>query len=344
VSRTLSTLQAIVLGVVVLLGLGVIAGAVYVVAAKQWFGQDALHVRAGFRNAGGVEVGTPVRIQGVTAGEVVAVEPPGRKGKEVLVRMRIRGDFRHLVGQDSVAQIVSVGMLGAKAVEIAPGDDDGPPAEDDTLLASKPASEITDVLDQVKTTLENVVEGDGTVGLLVRDPQAYQGLVALLNQARTTLTSIQQDADAVKNLPLVGKYVEDPQRLLVRPREERNRKWFREAELFEDGRAVLTSDGQDRLDGLKGWLDGLKHSGSEVVVVAYADRQHPDPARARTVSTQQARAVTDYLKERLGAHKMGIVSRRKVLPLGLGVSPPPTEERDKLPAPRVEVLVFVPQK
>jgi hypothetical protein len=53
--------------------------------------------------------------------------------------------------------------------------------------------------------------------------------------------------------------------------------------------------------------------------------------------------VVEYLKTRHGAHKMGIFSSRKVVPLGQGVQRPPVPERDALPPARVEVLVFVPQ-
>ena len=73
-SRTLSSLQAILLGVVVLLGIVLVGVAVYAVGSRQWFGSNALHVRAGFPNIQGVEVGTRVRIRGLDAGEVVALD------------------------------------------------------------------------------------------------------------------------------------------------------------------------------------------------------------------------------------------------------------------------------
>ena len=53
--------------------------------------------------------------------------------------------------------------------------------------------------------------------------------------------------------------------------------------------------------------------------------------------------VVNYLKGHHSVQKMGWVTRRKVTPIGLGTGPPPVPERDPLPAPRVEVLVFVPQ-
>jgi len=344
VSRTLSGLQAILLGSVVLLGVGLVGLAVYAVGSRQWFGSNALHVRAGFPNVQGVEVGTRVRIRGLDAGEVVALDVPDATDGQVMMRLRIQGKYRHLVRKNASVQIVSIGMLGARAVEIYPGSKDKDLAAEEDILASKPTTELTDVVEQVKTTLEGVVDGKGTLGKLARDPEAYDALVGLIHQTKSTMVAFQQDAEALKKVPLVGKYVEDPQGLLLRPGHEKNRKWFREAELFEPGRAALTSGGREKLEELRDWLDGLKYKGSEIVVVSYADPQASDRARARTVTTEQSKAVVAYLKDKLKAHKLGVVSWRKVTPLGMGVNPPPGGERQQLPFPRIEVLVFVPQK
>jgi hypothetical protein len=61
------------------------------------------------------------------------------------------------------------------------------------------------------------------------------------------------------------------------------------------------------------------------------------------LTQEQSKAVLEYLKDKHKIHKLGVVSWRKATTLGMGVNPPPTKERETLPAPRVEVLVFVPQ-
>jgi hypothetical protein len=331
------------LGLLLLAGVGLIGAAVFTVGSKKWFGSDALHLRAGFPTVQGVEIGTKVRIRGMDAGEVVAVEAPASTEAAIELKLQVHGKFRNLVRKNATAQIVSVGMLGGKAVEINPGTEQAEIVEDNAVLKSKPTTELTDVLEQVRTTLDSVVEGQGTVGKLARDPQAYDTLVGTLKSIQGAAQSIQVDAEAVKKLPLVGGYVEDPRALLDRPGHERNRKWFRESVLFEPGRAVLTRQGKAELDGLGSWFEGQNHSGSEVVVVAYADPANPDPATARKLTQEQSKVVLEYLRDKHKIHKLGFVSWRTVTSLGMGVNPPPTKERDKLPAPRVEVLIFVPQ-
>jgi phospholipid/cholesterol/gamma-HCH transport system substrate-binding protein len=337
------------LGAAVLLGVGLALFGLFTIGSRGWFGKDALHVRVGFPEIRGVEVGTRVRVQGMDAGEVVSISPPETLGNPVVLRLRLKGEFRTLVRSDSTVQIVSEGMLGAKVLEIHRGA--GPsglaeaaPVSDEALLASEPTTELADVLDQVGHTLKGIQNGEGTLGMLARDPKVYNALLALALQSTDTMASLQQDADAMKRLPLVRGYVEDPVALLVRPDCERNRRHFAEEDLFEPGRAVLTAQGRQRLDGLAPWLEGMKHKGSEVVVVAYANPKSASALTALTVTRQQSDAVCDYLKKQHSVQKMGWFSSRTVKSLGRGTNPPPQHEREPLPPARVEVVVFVPQK
>ncbi len=347
-SRSLTRLQALFLGTTLLLGVGLAVLGLFAVGSRGWFGKDALHVRVGFREIRGVEVGTRVRIQGMDAGEVVAITPPEEPDGPVTLRLRLKSDFRRLVRTDSTVQIVSEGMIGGKVLEIHGGPRKpgvpSEPAGDDALLAGEPSRELNDLIGQVGETLKGIQGGEGTLGKLARDQKAYDALVALLVQGKDTLGSIQQDAEAVKRLPLVNRYVEDPTALLVRPNCERNRQVFAEAALFEPGRAVLTSQGRQRLDELAPWLEGLKHKGSEVVVAAYADPHGTVPGSvALALTRQQSEVVCEYLKDHHSVQKLGWFSSRKVTAVGLGAGPPPAPERDSLPPARVEVLVFVPQ-
>lgn len=349
-SRSLTRFQALVLGLVVLTGTSLAAVGLFAVGSRGWYGRDAIHVRAGFPSVRGVEIGTRVRVQGLDAGEVVGLEPPDRPGGAVVLRMRLRGEFHRLVRPDSLVQIVGEGMLGGKVIEILPGKSandpaaDTEPLADNAMLASAPSAELGDVLGQVNSTLADIRNGEGTLGKLARDPQAYEALLGLLKQGTETMSSVQRDADAFKRMPVVGKYVEDSTELLVRSKCERNRRCFAESDLFEPSRAVLTAQGRDRLDSVAPWLAGMKHKGSDVVVVAYADPgSSVSSAVARTLTRQQSEAVCDYLKSQHAVQKMGWFSSRKVTALGMGTAPPPVPEPDPLPPARVEVLVFVPQ-
>jgi phospholipid/cholesterol/gamma-HCH transport system substrate-binding protein len=369
-------LQALVLGIVVFSGLAVAGVGVFAIGSRQWLWNDAIRLRAGFRDIHGVEVGTRVRVLGREAGAVEAVELPSSPSGEVVLHLKLDGRLRDLVRSDANARIVAEGMVGGKVIEVHPGSDAAEPVADNAVIASRPTTELADVLDQVQGTLQEIDKGSGSLGKLVKDKAAYDELVAILRQARTTLreidkgqgslgrlvkddaaydelvklirqgqgtmVSLKQNADAVKGLPIVRNYVQDPFKELVRPDCACNRQWFHEADLFDPGHAVLTEQGQQRLDNLAPWLDGLKPKGSEVVVASFA-LPSLGYDLARTLTQKQSEAVCDYLTKHHGVHKTGWFSRRKVIPLGCGTDASPVPEKEPLPAPRVEVLVFVPQ-
>jgi len=342
VSRTLSTLQAALLGLLLLAGVGLTAAVVLAVGSRKWFWNDSFHVRAGFPSVNGVEVGTKVRVRGMDAGEVVALEVPASTGGQIQLRLRIHDKFRHLVRADASVQIVSVGMLGGKAVEIDPGTEGAPPVDNDALLASRKSTELSDVMDKVQATLDQALKGEGSLGLLARDPKAYEALVEALHSLRGAAGAVQADAEAMKKFPLVGKYVEDVRGLLDRGTGEYNRKWFPESKLFEPGGAVLTSQGRTELTQLGDWLESLlRHSGAELMVVSYA-APNSSPENARKLTQDQSRVVLEYLNERFNT-RFSFFKKRSAHFLGLGVQPPLPRQDRKLPAPRVEILVFVPQ-
>jgi len=341
-SRSLSTLQAIVLGGAVLTGLALGIVGLFAVGSRHWPWNEPYLVCTSFPKVAGVEAGTRVRVQGVEAGEVESLDFAEQPGGNVVLTLRLDKKLRGRIRADATAQIVGEGLVGGKTIEIDPGNAADPLAEHG-LITSKPTPELTEVLAQVNAALNDLKDSQGTLGKLARDPAAYSALVELLQQSRDTMRSIQQDAEAIKKLPLVRGYVKDATALLVRPDCERNRQVFAESELFEPGRAVLTAQGKKRLDDLAPWLAGLKHKGSEVVVVAYADAKGERGAHVQALTQQQSDSACAYLKDQHAVQKMGWFSSRKVTSLGMGAYPPPAPEKDQLPAARVEVVVFVPQ-
>jgi phospholipid/cholesterol/gamma-HCH transport system substrate-binding protein len=342
VTRSLSPWQALVLGVVVVTGVALGVVGLFAVGGASWPWGSTFHVRAGFPRIHGVEVGTRVRVQGMDAGEVEAIHLPEHPGGDVVLTLRLKGDLRRLVRADARAQIVSEGMVGGKVIEIDPGTAAEAVAEG-APIATRPSTDLTDVLADVSGTLQGIRDGQGTIGKLLKDPDGYAALLALLRQSEKTMASVQQDADAIKRVPVIGGYVEDPQDLLVRPNCERNRWCFADTDLFEPDRAVLTAAGRHHLDDIAPRVNGFRQQGAEVVVVSYADPKTTPAEVARALTRQRSEAVCNYLKDQHGVHKVGWVGSRKVTALGMGVRPPPAPETESLPASRVEVLVFVPQ-
>src|SRR5215203_1632733 len=90
--------QAILLGLVVVVGLALVGGGLFTVGDHHqlWHGTYVVNVK--LPNAGGLDVGSRVRVQGVNAGQVVAVEQPTARGGEIIIRLRLDGRFRTQIG------------------------------------------------------------------------------------------------------------------------------------------------------------------------------------------------------------------------------------------------------
>jgi outer membrane protein OmpA-like peptidoglycan-associated protein len=340
-SRTLTRVQAIILGAAVLVGSVLGVGGLFAIGSRAWPWRDAFDVRVGFAKINGVEVGTRVRVKGVDKGEVVAIELGGDPKEPVLLRLRLDGKLKkqQLLRADATAQIVGDGMLGGKVIEIDPGSPAKAPLGDEALLASQPTIELADALNKVNSLLQRIDDDKGKLGDVVDNTNKA------LKSGQDALKGIGQVADAVKRAPIVRNYVEDPQELLYRPGFERNRQVFAETELFEPGSARLTTPGRQRLNDLGPWLLGLtKHDGAVVTVSAFADSRAADATLAMKLTQEQAKMIASYLKDNGEVYKKLWVLSRDVRSVGLGVNPPPEPEKDILPPARIEVAVFVPQK
>lgn len=421
-SRELTRLQALVLGVIVFAALFLGGYALFAIQERRGLGADAFTVHAGFRDIGGVEVGTRVRVQGIDAGEVEAILPPEVPGEPVKLRIRMTGKLRHLVTRDAKVHVGSDTLLAGKVLRVVPGSAE--PVDDGAILATVESpdvldtvalaagklnsllgeadatlvslrkgegtagkitqdlaqatgklnsvltkvddtlarvqkgegslgkllnddrlyAELTDTLGQIKAAMNDVQSGNGTLGKLVKNNEMYAEALTSIQDMRRMVASVKQNADAIKSLPVVRSYVVDAHKELVRPDCKRTRKWFPEHQLFEPGRAVLTSAGKGRLDDAAAWLNEQKDAGSEVVVAAFADPKQP-PEFAQTLTEKQSQAVVEYLRSQHRVQRMGFWwwSNRQVKAVGVGANPSPMPESEALPAARIELLVFVPE-
>lgn len=83
------------------------------------FREQNYHLTARFDNVGGLKVGAPVSIGGVTVGRVESIDYDIKNYKAV-VRLAIQSRFDH-VPNDSDVAIYTAGLLGGQYVGLSPG-------------------------------------------------------------------------------------------------------------------------------------------------------------------------------------------------------------------------------
>jgi phospholipid/cholesterol/gamma-HCH transport system substrate-binding protein len=358
---------ALVLVVLLLAGF-----AVTQVASRQWRVQRTFTVRAEFASIGGVDPGDRVRVQGMDAGVVSAVVPPAAPGQPVGLVFRVDERLRPLVRSDAIARILTEGVVGAKVVEIVPGRPDAPPLGSEGTIASERPVEMADLLQRASDSLRRVDavaeaaelgltevnaiaaavrKGEGSLGKLVREDEAYRKLVSLSHRGERALGDLEENLAALKRTWPLSRYFNnraffDRDRVLYHPGSARDSRTLRDEELFEPGRSVLTAEGRKRLDDVAAWFRAAKRPSSEVVIAAFTDMP-PDPDLAQILSQEQAEAVRKYLVARHAIDSAGWFSSRKIAAVGFGTETPrptvDTASASNLPARRVEIILFTPQ-
>ena len=379
-ARELSRSRAGILGMVVIACSAMFLMLMIGLASRQGLWAETFELSVGFPEVHDIEPGTPVRIRGVDAGQVIAVEFPETdlaQGETlVLVRLKIDRRYEGRVYADSVARIQSRGLLSTQMIAIHPGTPTSGPLLGDRLRGdagsdlNQVANRLSSVAERADSILSDIQKSQGTLTKLLKDDGLYadargafqdarkmisgvtktvdqvqgevSGLKTLVKNGHETVDSLRQNSDAIKAMPLVRGYVQDPVAILIRPDCDRSRQNFAETDVFEPGRAVLTAEGRERLINAANWLKLEKSKESDIVIVSFANPTSADQTsqEAKSLTQRQSEVVADFLKEQ-GVHKLGWWSRRKVTPIGYGSAPLPYIEKEHLPPAHVQIVLFV---
>jgi phospholipid/cholesterol/gamma-HCH transport system substrate-binding protein len=201
------------MGVFILVAVAIGSAGIFLIGRQELKFVSTYEVRSEFENVAGLTEGAEVRVGGIHRGTVRSIHLPGRPDGKVTVLMVLAADTRAIVKKDSVASIQSAGLLGDKFVELSFGSVDAERLKDGETLDSQAPLDVSElfqkanqILDSTQGELESVQgvtenlnqitakinTGHGTVGKLINDGTLYQ-------QAAAGVTSLQEDADALKH-------------------------------------------------------------------------------------------------------------------------------------------------
>ncbi len=148
----------LIVGGVVLFGLGLFL----IGSSKQLFAHH-YSVYADFNNTATINKGVTVRVSGMDAGTVDAVDIPRTPSGKFRMKLKVDQKFRHLIREDSVATIATEGMVGNQFVQIKKGTDNSPECVPGCTIKSQEAASISqlmqqgnEIADQIKTTIQDV--------------------------------------------------------------------------------------------------------------------------------------------------------------------------------------------
>jgi phospholipid/cholesterol/gamma-HCH transport system substrate-binding protein len=212
--------RAVRLGIFIVLTLAVLAVGVFLIGSRQFLFSSTYELKSNFKNVAGLANGAEVRVGGIHKGTVKQIQLPPQPGGEMSVVMNMEESTRKVIRQDSVASILTEGLLGNKYVEISFGSDNAPNVGDGSTINSTPTMDISDllkktndILDSTKQTMSSVQEssdhfkgisskidsGQGTFGALVNDRSVFNRLNQATDQATLGATAFSENMEALKH-------------------------------------------------------------------------------------------------------------------------------------------------
>ena len=164
--------------------------------------------------AGGVEVGSPVRVMGIKVGKVkeIKFEPdlkmPSGEEVKLVVRLSISKKAWSTVRKDSQFFINLAGVIGEKFVEISPGSSDQPEFKSGELVRGEDPPRIDQLISQsygLAGKIFKLVESNE--GSVVETIQMMNDLVGNLNKLLKQVDKTTKNKEAMKlisNLAIIS--------------------------------------------------------------------------------------------------------------------------------------------
>jgi phospholipid/cholesterol/gamma-HCH transport system substrate-binding protein len=193
-----SNSQKIQLGIFVIIGTLVFLAAIYFIGNKQNMFGNTSHLKAVFVNVNGLQLGNNVRYAGIDIGTVKEIEMIN--DTTISVKMIIDNTIMEHIKTNAIATISSDGLVGNMIINIIPGKGEAPKVKNGGIIQSYSRIGTDAMLETLNVTNENaamltadllkitqeITQGKGTVGMLIRDTIMSKNLQETMNYLRIT--------------------------------------------------------------------------------------------------------------------------------------------------------------
>lgn len=202
-------------GVMFVTALGLVILFAYYLGALNPF-SNSYELNIAYNYAGGIEVGSPVRVMGIKVGKVKEInfDPNGKMpdGEEtkLLVSITISKSAWPTVRRDSQFFINLAGVIGEKFIEISPGTLAQPEFQDGELVRGEDPPRIDQLISQSYGLAGKIFEFvDKNEGSVIDTIQMMNNLVTNLNKLLKQVDQTTQNKDAVQLLKNLSTISED---------------------------------------------------------------------------------------------------------------------------------------
>jgi len=151
---------------------------------------------AQYEYVNGLVVSNPVSIKGMKVGQVKALYFSKKDPGKIIAELVVENDYP--IPKNSVAKIVSTGLIGSKEIEISLGDSKETLEPGDTLQALTEATlgeEVNRQIIPLKEKAENLISSIDTVAIIVRDllnKNTRDNLITAIEHVKVALQNLAQ--------------------------------------------------------------------------------------------------------------------------------------------------------
>ncbi len=205
-------------GILIIIALSILAAIIVLVLGVESPFAQRYSLYTNLPNIGGLRPDSQVMLEGVAAGSVEKYEfESDDLEKGVRIEMRILKKYQNRIRTDSIAKLRSLGLLGDKYIEISQGTPNGrvlkegevitgaPPLDLDQMIArgTHTFDTLSETVDNIKALTQGMLEGEGTVGKLMRDDSLFKNVNEVtrrLHEGNGTVASLLNDAALYREL------------------------------------------------------------------------------------------------------------------------------------------------
>lgn len=169
-------------------------------------------IYATFNDVKGLRKGSPVWFSGVEIGSVKKIGFTAEQ--KIIVEMLIRSTALSYLKEDSLADILTLGLLGDKYIEITPGGRNAKNLRSGDMITGTSHVEIQDIVETGQesiaslstfiTMLEDVLvkieKGEGTLSKFIKDPALYDNLRDATGELSELITKLKGSKGTVSRL------------------------------------------------------------------------------------------------------------------------------------------------
>src|SRR4029453_11217343 len=180
-------------GAFVIVGLLLFGGGLFLIGDRRLLFARQFELNSTFSKITGLRTGTPVRIAGLDAGEVLEIQVPSSPSQPFRIRMRLREDLRQLVRQDSVPAIQTDGIVGNAFIQIGVGTEAAPVVSPGDTLRGRDPVEFADLIQEGQNTFRTIA--NQVVALRGDGATAIGSLTDVSNAASTLVEDVGKNVD-----------------------------------------------------------------------------------------------------------------------------------------------------